>query len=162
MTPRYHSPAGGHPPQDQLLTDRAVFTESYAVIPRGTMRDIVTASALPFWEGTRLWVTRAPAHRLCRDILASMSWKCSPGGGSDRPETDPARAGPCCSSWTGRVRVRLVGQDHEMRPGGFAYLPPGSGWQLRKRPGGAARFHWIRKAVRRARRARNPSRTRCS
>ena len=43
-TPRsYYAPTGGHPPQTQLTTDRAVFTEAYAVIPKGVMRDIVTS-----------------------------------------------------------------------------------------------------------------------
>ena len=59
MSSKYYSPKGGHPGQDQLLTDRAVFTDAYAVIPRGTMRDIVT-SFLPFWENTRLWVIARP------------------------------------------------------------------------------------------------------
>ena len=57
--PTYYAPAGGHPPQTQLLSDRAVFTEAYAIIPRGVMRDIV-ASALPHWEKTRLWVLSRP------------------------------------------------------------------------------------------------------
>ncbi|MGC1259784.1 MAG: (S)-ureidoglycine aminohydrolase, partial [Jannaschia helgolandensis] len=39
----YFAPRGGHPPQTDLLTDRAVFTEAYAVIPKGTMRDITTS-----------------------------------------------------------------------------------------------------------------------
>jgi glyoxylate utilization-related uncharacterized protein len=39
----YYLPRGGHPAQTELTTDRAVFTEAYAVLPRGTMRDI-TAS----------------------------------------------------------------------------------------------------------------------
>jgi (S)-ureidoglycine aminohydrolase len=58
-TSRYYAPAGGLPPQTQLTTDRAVFTEAYAVLPRGTMTDIVT-SALPFWDDTRLWVIARP------------------------------------------------------------------------------------------------------
>ncbi len=52
---RYVGPPGGLPPQTQLLTDRAVFTDAYAVIPRGTMSDIVT-SLLPFWDKARFWV----------------------------------------------------------------------------------------------------------
>ena len=59
MTRSYYAPHGGHPPQTDLTTDRAVFTEAYAVLPRGTMRDIVTSS-LPFWENTRLWVIARP------------------------------------------------------------------------------------------------------
>ena len=46
----YATPAGGLPPQTALHTGRAVFTEAYAVIPRGCMTDIVT-SFLPGWEG---------------------------------------------------------------------------------------------------------------
>ena len=35
MTDRtYYAPQGGLPPQSALLTDRAVFTEAYAVSPK--------------------------------------------------------------------------------------------------------------------------------
>ena len=68
-TSRYFSIPGGHPPQTELLTGRAVFTEAYAVIPRGVMQDIVT-SYLPFWDKTRRLGDRAAAVRLCRDVLA--------------------------------------------------------------------------------------------
>ena len=38
MTDRsYYAPKGGLPPQTQLLTDRAMFTDAYAVIPKGTL-----------------------------------------------------------------------------------------------------------------------------
>ena len=57
--PPYYAPAGGLPPQTQILTDRAMFTEAYAVIPKGTLTDI-TASQLPFWENTRAWVLARP------------------------------------------------------------------------------------------------------
>ncbi|MDU2928484.1 MAG: (S)-ureidoglycine aminohydrolase, partial [Bradyrhizobium sp.] len=57
--PNYFVPQGGHPPQTDLLTGRAVFTEAYAVIPKGVMRDIVT-SVLPFWDKTRTWVIARP------------------------------------------------------------------------------------------------------
>ena len=55
----YYAPEGGLPPQTQLLTDRAMFTESFAVIPKGTMTDIVTSN-LPFWTDTRVWVIARP------------------------------------------------------------------------------------------------------
>ncbi|MEL0043046.1 MAG: (S)-ureidoglycine aminohydrolase, partial [Candidatus Puniceispirillum sp.] len=55
MPQPYWTPAGGLPPQSQLLTDRATFTTAYAVIPKGVLTDIVT-SHLPFWAETRLWV----------------------------------------------------------------------------------------------------------
>ena len=43
----YYAPHGGHPAQTELLTDRAMFTEAYAVIPKGVMRDIVTSHLPP-------------------------------------------------------------------------------------------------------------------
>ena len=55
----YYGIPGGHPPQTELLTGRAVFTEAYAVIPKGVMRDIVT-SRLPHWESTRAWIIARP------------------------------------------------------------------------------------------------------
>lgn len=64
----YYAPPGGHPPQTQLLTDRAMFTEAYAVLPKGVLQDIVT-SFLPGWENTCLWVLASSSVRLCRDLL---------------------------------------------------------------------------------------------
>ncbi len=83
MTPKYFAPTGGHPPQEQLLTDRAVFTEAYAVIPRGTMRDITT-SFLPFWEKTRLWVIARPLSGFA-ETFSHYIREVAPEGGSARP-----------------------------------------------------------------------------
>jgi len=55
----YYAPRGGLPPQTQLMTGRAVFTESYAFLPRGVFSDIVT-SLLPGWTGTRMWLIARP------------------------------------------------------------------------------------------------------
>ena len=87
MASSYYAPTGGHPGQEQLLTDRAVFTEAYAVIPKGTMRDIVT-SFLPFWQQTRLWVIARPLSGFA-ETFSHYIMEVGPGGGSDRPETDP-------------------------------------------------------------------------
>ena len=87
MAHRYYAPHGGHPPQDQIMTDRAMFTDAYAVIPRGTMRDIVT-SALPFWDDTRLWVLARPLSGFA-ETFSQYIMEVAPGGGSDRPEADP-------------------------------------------------------------------------
>ena len=87
MTARsYYAPEGGLPPQTQLLTDRAVFTEAYAVIPKGTMRDIVT-SFLPFWDKTRAWVIARPLSGFA-ETFSQYIMEVRPGGGSERPETD--------------------------------------------------------------------------
>ena len=39
----YYTPPGGLPGQTELLTDRAIVTEAYTVIPKGVLRDIVTS-----------------------------------------------------------------------------------------------------------------------
>ena len=49
----YATPSAGLPPQAALHTGRAIFTEAYAVIPHGVMRDIVTlqpGAVIPFEE----------------------------------------------------------------------------------------------------------------
>lgn len=144
MTDRtYFAPTGGHPGQEQLLTGRAVFTESYAVIPRGTMQDIVT-SRLPHWQGTRLWVIARPMSGFA-ETFSHYIMEVQPGGGSDRPESDP-QAEAVLFVVDGAVTLTIDGQAHVMEPGGYAYLPPGCDWTLHNRAGPAARFHWIRKA----------------
>ncbi len=139
----YFAPTGGHPPQTQLLTDRAVFTEAYAVIPKGVMRDIVT-SYLPFWTGTRLWVLSRPLTGFA-ETFSQYIMEVQPNGGSDRPETDP-QAEAVLFVVEGELALTLNGEVHDMQPGGYAFIPPGSDWQVRNNSAAAVRFHWIRKA----------------
>lgn len=141
--PTYYAPTGGNPPQTQLLTGRAVFTEAYAVIPRGVMMDIVT-SFLPFWEQTRLWIISRPLSGFA-ETFSQYIMEVQPGGGSDRPELDPSAEGVLFVV-EGEVTVTLDGTAHHMNPGGFAFLPPDSRWVLRNTGSAPARFHWIRKA----------------
>jgi (S)-ureidoglycine aminohydrolase len=144
MTGRtYYAPKGGLPPQTQLLTDRAVFTEAYAVIPKGTMRDIVTSS-LPFWEKTRVWIIARPLSGFA-ETFSQYIVEVAPGGGSDRPELDPEAEGVLFVV-EGEFSVSVGGKSHVMKPGCFAFLPPSSGWTLRNEGSATARFHWIRKA----------------
>ncbi|MBB4267761.1 bifunctional allantoicase/(S)-ureidoglycine aminohydrolase [Roseospira visakhapatnamensis] len=141
----YHAPRGGLPHQTQLMTDRAVFTEAYAVIPRGTLRDIVT-SAFPFWDDTRAWVLARPMTGFA-ETFAQAIVEIGPGGGSETPEPEAAVEG-ILFVLDGTVSVTLGpnGQaPHDLGPGGYAYLPPGCGWTIRNRAGGTARLHWIRK-----------------
>jgi (S)-ureidoglycine aminohydrolase len=139
----YASPPGGLPPQTDLLTGRAVFTESYAVIPRGVMTDIVTSS-LPFWDKTRLWVIARPLSGFA-ETFSQYIVEVEPGGGSDRPEPDPDAEGVIFVV-AGEATLTIEGARHVMGPGGYAYLPPSSHWTLRNASGETARFHWIRKA----------------
>ena len=87
----YHAPAGGLPSQSDLHTGRAVFTEAYAFIPKGVMRDIVT-SYLPFWEKTRAWVLSRPMTGFS-ETFSQYLMEVQPGGGSDRPELDEGAEG---------------------------------------------------------------------
>ena len=144
--PRYYAPTGGHPSQRELTTDRAVFTEAYAVLPRGTMRDIVT-SKLPFWEGTRLWVIARPLSGFA-ETFSQYIVEVSPGGGSDKPELDPGAEGVLFVV-EGALTLSVEGEKHELAPGGYAFLPPGSTWTLHNTSDQVARFHWIRKAYQR-------------
>ncbi|MCP3055075.1 bifunctional allantoicase/(S)-ureidoglycine aminohydrolase [Aurantimonas marianensis] len=139
----YYAPQGGLPKQTELMTDRAVFTEAYAVIPRGTMRDIVT-SYLPFWNGTRAWVLARPLSGFA-ETFSQCIVEVAPGGGSDRPEPD-AGAEAVIFVVEGQLTLTLDGTEHVMEPGGYAYLPPASDWKAQNRGDSAVRFHWIRKA----------------
>ncbi|WP_457938951.1 bifunctional allantoicase/(S)-ureidoglycine aminohydrolase [Mesorhizobium sp. 10J20-29] len=140
--PQYIAPQGGHPPQTQLLTGRAVFTEAYVVIPKGVMGDIVT-SALPFWDGTRAWILSRPLSGFA-ESFAQYVMEVAPGGGSVRPEPDAGAEG-VLFVMEGEVTVTLGGEAHRLQPGGYAYLPPSCGWTLRNDGAAHARFHWIRK-----------------
>jgi len=139
----YFTPAGGVPEQGTLLTGRAVFTEAYAVIPAGVMRDIVT-SALPGWTGTRAWILARPLSGFA-ETFAQYLMDVAPGGGSDRPEPDPGAEGVLFVT-QGSLTLTLAGATHALAPGGYAYLPPGAQWRVRNPATGPARFHWIRKA----------------
>ena len=143
MSPKYYAPKGGHPGQDQLLTDRAVFTDAYAVIPKGTMRDIVT-SFLPFWEKTRLWLIALPLSGFA-ETFSQYIMEVSPGGGSDRPELDEGAEGVLFVV-EGSASLTVDGKIHTLTEGGYAFLPPATDWTLHNATDEILRFHWIRKA----------------
>jgi (S)-ureidoglycine aminohydrolase len=86
MTRTYYAPHGGLPPQTDLITDRAVFTEAYAVIPKREFSDIVT-SYLPNWDKTRLWIIARPLSGFA-ETFSQYIMEVQPGGGSMRPEPD--------------------------------------------------------------------------
>jgi (S)-ureidoglycine aminohydrolase len=120
-----------------------VFTEAYAVIPKGVMRDIVT-SYLPFWEETRLWVLSRPLSGFA-ETFSQYIMEVAPGGGSDKPEPDPNAEGVLFVV-EGELTLRLAGETHALTPGGYAFIPPASCWSARNRGNRPVRFHWIRKA----------------
>ena len=137
----YASPRDGLPPQTTLHTGRAIFTTAYAVIPRGVMTDIVT-SQLPGWTGTRAWIIARPMTGFS-ETFSQYIMEIAPGGGSDAPEPEAGAEGVIFVV-EGRPTLMLDGVAHDLDPGGYAYLPPGSNWSLRNPSGAPARFHWIR------------------
>ena len=144
MTGRtYYAPHGGLPAQTQLHTGRAVFTDAYAVIPKGVFSDIVT-SALPFWDATRAWIIARPLSGFA-ETFSQYIMEVAPGGGSDQPEPE-ADAEGVLFVVEGEIAITLDGTTHQLTSGGYAYLPPASGWTLKNEGKETARFHWVRKA----------------
>src|ERR1700710_2041869 len=112
--PTYHSACGGLPGQTALMTGRAVFTEAYAVIPRGVMSDIVT-SFLPGWDGTRAWILARPLSGFA-ESFAQYLVEVGPGGGSQQPEPD-AEAEGVLFVVQGTPDLSFEGRTHTLRPG---------------------------------------------
>jgi (S)-ureidoglycine aminohydrolase len=138
----YYAPPGGLPPQTALMTQRAVFTTAYAVIPKGCFSDIVT-SHLPGWRKTRLWLIARPLSGFA-ETFSQYVMEVQPGGGSDTPEPDSGAEG-----WLfftgGLATLTLDSTGHEMEAGSYAYLPPGTRWTLLAEGKAPATFHWLRK-----------------
>ena len=138
----YFAPEGGLPPQTQLMTGRALFTEAYALIPRGVFSDIVT-SFLPGWQDTRAWIIARPLTGFS-ETFSQYVMEVAPGGGSDVPEPDPGAQGVLFVT-DGTPRLSIGAAVHDLAPGGYAYLPPGCDWRLSNPGTRPARFHWVRK-----------------
>jgi (S)-ureidoglycine aminohydrolase len=120
-----------------------MFTEAYAVIPRGTMSDIVT-SYLPNWTETRLWVLARPLSGFA-ETFSQYIVEVSSGGGSDLPEDNPEAEGVLFVV-EGQMTLTIGDDEHQLESGGYAFLPSGARWTLHNPGSDALRFHWIRKA----------------
>ena len=143
MTRTYARPPGGLPPQTDKLSSSAVFTTAYAVIPASVQRDIV-ASYLPGWREARFWVLARPLSGFAETFSQYIA-EVQPGGGSDRPETEPGTEAVLFVV-QGAMTLTIDGAAHQMEEGGYAYLPPDAAWSLRNTGDAPVRFHWIRKA----------------
>jgi (S)-ureidoglycine aminohydrolase len=138
----YAFPPGGLPDQSVNPEGSAIFTESYAVIPALTMRDIVT-SLLPGWRDTRAWIIARPLTGFA-ETFAQYAVEIAPGGGSDTPEPDPlAQAALLITSGSGILTID--GRAHPLSSGSYAYVPAGSTWQIHNNGTQALCLHWLRK-----------------
>jgi (S)-ureidoglycine aminohydrolase len=123
---KYYVPSGGMPDKGASTVSKAIFTESYIVIPASSLTDIVTSN-FPFWERSRFWVLARPLSGFAETFSQYIA-EVFPGGGSETPD------------------IVFEGEIHRLEKGGFSYLPPGTHWKIRNLSESVARFHWIRKA----------------
>jgi len=140
--PPYYAPDGGLPPQSQLLTDRAIFTDAYAFIPKGTLTDITT-SYLPFWDKTRLWILARPLSGFA-ETFSHYILEVSAGGGSKQPEAD-INAQSVLFIVSGQLQLTIDGDVHDLQLGGYAYIPAGADWSVQNLSANSCKFHWLRK-----------------
>ena len=140
--PKYYSPKGGLPPQTQRSADRAIFTESYAVIPRDVMTDIVTSN-LPGWRRTRAWILARPMSGFA-ETFSQYIVEVLPNGGSNDPEPDD-EAEAVLFVTEGKLKLTFNTAAFTLEEGGYAYLPPGLKWNALNTYDKRVVFHWIRK-----------------
>lgn len=141
MSP-YYTPPGGLPAQTSLMTQRAVFTNAYAFIPRGCFSDIVV-SYLPGWRDTKLWLIARPMSGFA-ETFSQYVMQVAPGGGSDAPDAE-AGAEHVLFVTAGLITLTIDGVGYELDAGGYAFIPPGAKWTLLAEGAEPARFHWLRK-----------------
>lgn len=138
----YYAPAGGLPPQDRLVTGKSRFTEAYTVIGRDAQQDI-TASYLPGWQATRLWVLARPMTGFA-ETFSHYLMEVGPKGGSDSPEEEAA-AEAVLFVVSGTAELILAGKAYQLGAGSYVYIAPAESWSLQNKSGEACCFHWIRK-----------------
>lgn len=140
---RYAFPPGGLPDQSGHPDGTAIFTQSHAVLPAITQRDIVT-SVLPGWDKARAWILARPLSGFA-ETFAQYALELAPGGGSDAPEPD-ASAQAVLFVASGTADLTIDGQTHPLSPGSYAYIPPGDHWTLWTTGDAPFQVHWVRKS----------------
>ncbi len=139
---QYYFPKGDLPRQDQLLTGKAVFKDSYVVIPREVMTDIVV-SHYPNWENTRAWVLAKPLSGFSNTFSQSIV-NIRPGGGSNLPEVDK-EIQSVIFVLEGDLELTVDDMVYSVTPGFYCYLPPNTSWKLKNKSKMDVHFQWIRK-----------------
>ncbi len=135
--------SGDVPPQKTLLDSRAIVTEAYTVIPRGSMTDIVN-SRLPFWEDTLLWILACPIAGFSATFSHYLV-EVEVGGGSKTPETEDGVESTLFVT-AGNLTLTVNGETHQLECGSYVYLPPSADWTLFNTGSEQAGFHWFRKS----------------
>jgi (S)-ureidoglycine aminohydrolase len=121
--------------QKGLVTSRVVVERNYALLPP----EGIPESVLPEWTSTAARIHAAPAlgARFAQYLLDVQ-----PGGGSDQVLAKHLEA--FFFVIEGSVDLTANGIGHVLTAGGFAYLKPGSAFQVAARA--ASRVLWLKKA----------------
>ncbi len=138
----YATPIGGLPKQDAKLTEKAVFTNAYAVIPAGVMRDIVTSN-LPYWNKSRAWILARPLSGFS-ETFSQYIIEISPGGGTENPEPEMGVEGIIFVT-SGNLRLKNCVGDHDLTAGGYVYCPPDDPYSLINISSQNVTIHFFRK-----------------
>ena len=145
--------SGDVPPQKTLLDSRAIVTEAYTVIPRGSMTDIVN-SRLPFWEDTLVWILACPIAGFS-STFSHYLVEVEVGGGSNTPETEDGVESTLFVT-AGHLTLLVNGESHTLECGSYVYLPPSAEWTLFNTGTCQAGFHWFRKSYQRVKGLEEP------
>jgi (S)-ureidoglycine aminohydrolase len=121
--------------QKGLVGSRVVVERNFAILPP----EGIPESVLPEWSGTAARILTAPAMgaRFVQYLLEIAA------GGGARQELKPG-VEAFFYVLEGRVQLDLSGLGHTLEPGGFAYLKPGSRFDLQV-SAGKARVLWLKK-----------------
>ena len=138
----YFSDLGGMPEPNNFLSDQAIFKEAYIFIPRGCIRDIVV-SFFSNWINTRSWVLAKPLTGFT-ETFSYYIMEMSEDGGSTKPDPDDS-VESILFVVEGEPFLEIEKQKEHLKPGCYAYIPPGKKWSIKNQKNTPAKFHWIRK-----------------
>lgn len=139
---KYYAPKGELPSQGESCEDKSRFTSSYLMIDKRALTDI-TASLLPEWNATRLWVLTRPMTGFA-ETFSHYIMEVASGGGSTAPEPDPS-AQAVLFVVAGEGNIEIDGKSHTLTAGSYVYLAPNAKWVFINRSAAPTTFHWIRK-----------------
>ncbi len=77
----------------------------------------------------RMWVIARPLTGFS-ETFSQYIVDLKPGGGSDKPELDPAAEGVLLVV-EGEMDITIEGVAHHLEEGGYAFLPPKCNWTIR-------------------------------
>lgn len=121
--------------QPGRAASRAVVERNYCILPP----EGIPESVLPEWTATAARVLTAPAMG-----AAFVEYLLDLAAGGGTKQTLGAGIEAFFYVLEGRVKLELGGKAHELAPGGFAYLSPGSKFALSAAPG-PSKLLWLKK-----------------